>query len=148
MNMAHRPRRLLIVEDDPADARLTMEGLRDPAVRDAVSVLRDGDQVLGFLRREPPFEAAPRPDLVLLDLNLPRRSGLDVLADIKTDEQLRSIPVVVLSTSNSKQDVNACYARQANCFVTKPGDLDQYLAVIHAIEDFWLDVAQLPEVSP
>jgi chemotaxis family two-component system response regulator Rcp1 len=141
-----RPKMVLLAEDDPADVRLTMEGLRNPAVRDAARVVRDGDQVLAFLRREPPYETAPRPDLVILDLNLPRRRGLDVLADIKTDHHLRSIPVVVLSTSNSETDVGACYARQANCFVTKPGDLDQYLAVIHAIEEFWLDVARLPEV--
>jgi two-component system, chemotaxis family, response regulator Rcp1 len=141
-----RPKMVLLAEDDPADVRLTMEGFRDPAVRDAARVVSDGDQVLAFLRREPPYETAPRPDLVILDLNLPRQRGLDVLADIKTDKHLRSIPIVVLSTSNSDTDVSACYARQANCFVTKPGDLDQYLAVIHAIEEFWLQVAKLPEV--
>jgi chemotaxis family two-component system response regulator Rcp1 len=142
---ANRPKTLLLVEDDPADARLTIEGLRNAAVREGTRIVRDGEHVLAFLRREPPYETAPRPDLVILDLNLPRRRGLDVLADIKTDKHLRSIPVVVLSTSNSATDVHACYARQANCFVTKPGDLHQYLAVIHAIEEFWLEIVTVPE---
>jgi two-component system, chemotaxis family, response regulator Rcp1 len=146
MSVDHRrPKTLLLVEDDPADVRLTMEGLRSPAVRDAARVVSDGEQALAFLRHEPPYQTAPRPDLVILDLNLPRRRGLDLLADIKTDQRLRSIPVVVLTTSDFEQDISACYARQANCFVTKPGDLHQYLAVIAAIEAFWLDVARLPE---
>ena len=140
-----RPKTLLLVEDDPADVRLTMEGLRSPAVRDAARVVSDGEEALAFLRHEPPYETAPRPDLVILDLNLPRRRGLDLLADIKSDEHLRSIPVVVLTTSDLEQDISACYARQANCFITKPGDLHEYLAVIASIEAFWLDVARLPE---
>jgi CheY-like chemotaxis protein len=136
----------LLVDDDPADTRLTLEGIRNPDIRNAIHVLNDGDDVLPFLRRESPFEHAPRPDLIILDVNLPKRSGLDLLQEIKLDPDLSTIPVVMLSTSNSPCDVAASYARHANCFITKPIDLDAYLDVIAAIESFWLGVVALPEV--
>ncbi|GAC1315426.1 MAG: response regulator [Chloroflexota bacterium] len=139
-----RPIEILLVEDNPGDVRLTIEALRDGKVRNRLSVARDGVEALAYLRRDGDFAHAVRPDLILLDLNLPRVDGRQVLAEIKADPQLRTIPVVVLTTSQAEQDVLNVYELQANCYVTKPVDLDQYLKVVKSIEDFWLTVVSLP----
>lgn len=144
MNEPIRSVRVLLVEDDPGDARLTLESLRDSKIRNSVVVLDDGAAVLPYLRQEVEYAEALRPDLVLLDLNLPGRSGLDVLADIRADEVLRSLPVVVLTTSAEERDIVASYAGHANAFVTKPIDLAQFGAVVTAIEDFWFEVVAYP----
>ena len=139
-----RPVEILLVEDSPGDVMLTREALRDAKVHNALHTVRDGVEAMAFLRREPPYEDAPRPDLVLLDLNMPRMDGREVLDAIKRDPALRRIPVVVLTTSASDEDVLQAYNLAANCYVTKPVDLDQFLRVVHAIDDFWLSLVRLP----
>lgn len=135
---------ILLVEDNPGDVDLMLEVLKDAKVYNHVSVARDGVEAMAFLRREGPHAHAPRPDLILLDLNLPRRDGREVLADIKGDEQLMQIPVVVLTSSDAERDIVASYKLHANCFITKPVDLTQLVAVIRAVESFWLSVVKLP----
>jgi CheY-like chemotaxis protein len=135
---------ILIVEDNPGDVRLTMEALKDSKVRNNLSVVGDGEEGLAFLRREGKYAHAPRPDLILLDLNLPKKDGREVLAEIKADEQLRRIPVVILTTSQAEEDVLKAYNLYANCYVTKPVDLDQFIKVVKSIEDFWLTIVKLP----
>jgi len=137
------PIEILLVEDSDGDVRLTREALKEGRVANHVSVARDGVEALAFLRREPGYEDASRPDLILLDLNLPRKDGREVLAEIKTDPELRRIPVVILTTSKAEQDVFRAYDAHANCFINKPVDLDQFLNVIRSIEDFWLTVVTL-----
>jgi CheY-like chemotaxis protein len=144
MNGAERPIDILLVEDNPGDARLTIEALKDAKVRNHLHHVSDGAAALAFLRRSPPHANAPRPDLILLDLNLPRKDGREVLAEIKADEALRRIPVVVLTTSQAEEDILRAYNLNANCYVTKPVDLEQFLRVIKAIEEFWLEVVKLP----
>ena len=140
-----RPIEILLVEDSPGDVRLTQEALRDAKVRNNLHVVRDGVEAMAFLRREGArFAECPRPDLVLLDLNLPRMSGHEVLADIKADPALRRIPVVILTTSQAEQDVLRTYDLHANCYITKPVDLDQFITVVQSIEDFWLTIVRLP----
>jgi chemotaxis family two-component system response regulator Rcp1 len=139
-----RPVEILLVEDNPGDVRLTIEALRDAKVRNNLHVARDGVEAMAFLRREGPYANAPRPDLILLDLNLPRKDGREVLAEIKADARLRAIPVVVLTTSAAERDVVQSYNLHANCYITKPVDLDQFIAVIRSIEEFWLMVVTLP----
>ena len=139
-----QPVEILLVEDSPGDVRLTQEALRENKVRNNLSVVTDGMEAMAFLRREAKYAAAPRPDLVLLDLNLPKKDGWDVLAEIKADEKLRHIPVVVLTTSEADEDVLKAYDCRANCYVTKPVDLQQFLKVVKAVEDFWLTVVKLP----
>src|SRR5258708_7555792 len=124
------PIEILLVEDNPGDVRLTIEALRDGKVHNNLSVARDGVEALAYLRRESPFAKAVRPDLILLDLNLPRKDGREVLAEIKADANLKTIPVVVLTTSRAELDVLRTYELQANCFVTKPVDLDQFITVV------------------
>ena len=138
-------REVLLVEDNPADVRLTTDLLGQGGAPKRVSVARDGDEALAFLRREGRFAAAPRPDLVVLDLNLPGRDGRDVLAEIKRDAELRSIPVVVLTTSSAPQDVRRAYDLHANCYIVKPVGLAAFAAAIRAIEQLWFSVAQLPQ---
>ena len=135
---------ILLVEDSPGDVRLTREALREAKIKNTLSVVSDGVEAMSFLRREGPFADATRPDLVLLDLNLPRKSGREVLAEIKTDPALRTIPVVILTTSNDEQDIVRSYEHHANCYITKPVDLDQFLTVVNSIEDFWLSIVKLP----
>ena len=142
--VAGRPARVLLVEDNEADVRLTREALREAGDGVRLSTVGDGEQALAFLRREAGFAEAPRPDLVLLDLNLPRKNGTEVLAEMRADERLACIPVIVLTSSAAQQDVEACYARGANAFVVKPHDLDAFMDLIGAIRSFWLDVARLP----
>ena len=135
---------ILMVEDNPGDVRLTREAFKDGRVWNRMHVVEDGVTALDFLYRRPPFEAAPRPDIILLDLNLPRMDGREVLATIKADAWLRLIPVVVLTTSQAEEDVLRAYRLNANCYVTKPVDLEQFIRIVQAIEDFWLTVVRLP----
>jgi two-component system, chemotaxis family, response regulator Rcp1 len=140
-----RPIEILLVEDNPGDVRLTMEGLNEGKVRNNLNVARDGVEAMRFLRREGEYGDAVRPDLILLDLNLPRKDGREVLADIKADPDLKTIPVVVLTTSMAEQDVLHSYQLQANCYITKPVDLEQFITVVRSIEDFWLTIVTLPQ---
>ncbi len=142
--MSGKPIRILLVEDSPADIRLTREVLKDERVRENLSVVQDGVEALAYLKKEGQYENAPRPDLILLDLNLPRKDGRAVLSALKSDANLRKIPVVVLTTSQDQQEVHNAYDLNANCFITKPVDLEEFTRVIKAIEDFWLSVAELP----
>jgi CheY-like chemotaxis protein len=134
----------LLVEDNPGDVRLTVEALRDSKVRNRIHVVDDGEKALAFLRCEGEYADARRPDLILLDLNLPRKDGREVLAEIKKDPTLQAIPVVILTSSAAEQDVVQAYNLHANCYITKPVDLEQFLRVIRSIEDFWLMVVMLP----
>ena len=142
-----RPIEILLVEDNPGDVRLTIEALKEGRVRNRLSVARDGVEALAFLRRQGPHAQAPRPDLILLDLNLPRKDGREVLAEIKDDAVLRRIPVVVLTTSKAEEDVLRTYDLHANCYITKPVDLEQFIMVVRSIDDFWLSVVRLPPVE-
>ena len=135
---------ILLVEDNPADVHLTRAALQTGPVPAHLNVAHDGLEALAFLHRQGGFERAPRPDIILLDLNLPNKSGAEVLKEIKADGELRRIPVVVLTASGAAEDVRESYDRSANCYVTKPVTLDEYAAVIRAIEAFWLLVAELP----
>ena len=144
MNPVERPIEILLVEDNPGDVRLTLEALKEGKVRNRMSVARDGAEAMAFLRREGQYADAPRPDLLLLDLNLPRKDGREVLAEIKADPYLAQIPVVVLTTSRAEQDILKSYELHANCYVTKPVDLDQFIKVVQTIEEFWLSIVTLP----
>jgi chemotaxis family two-component system response regulator Rcp1 len=135
---------ILLAEDSPGDVRLTKEALKESKMLNALHVVPDGVEALAFLRREGEYADAPRPDLILLDLNMPRRDGREVLAEIKGDEDLARIPVVILTTSEAEQDILRSYDLGANCYVTKPVDLDQFLKVIASIQDFWLSRVKLP----
>jgi two-component system, chemotaxis family, response regulator Rcp1 len=141
---ATRPARVLLVEDNEADVRLTREALREPGLPVRLSAVGDGEQALAFLRRQDGYADAQRPDLVLLDLNLPRKNGLEVLDEMRADEALAHIPAIVLTSSAAHTDVEAAYARGANAFVVKPIELDAFMDLIGAIRSFWLEVAQLP----
>ncbi len=132
-----------MIEDNPGDARLAREALKEGRLQTHLNVAADGEAGLDFLRRRGAHAAAPRPDLILLDLNLPGKSGREVLAEIKADPSLRRIPVVILSSSQAEKDVRDSYDLHANCYVAKPGDLDQFLGAVRAIEDFWLTVVKL-----
>lgn len=135
---------ILLVEDNAADVRLTREALKDAKVVNRLSVVTDGEDAMAFLRRKGRHAQAPRPDLILLDLNLPRKDGREVLAEVKSDESLKRIPVVVLTTSRSEEDVLRSYDLHANCYITKPVGLDQFLTVVESIQDFWLSIVVLP----
>ena len=140
------PIEILLVEDNPGDVRLTQEALKEGKVCNRLSVVDDGAKAIEFLyNRRGPYAQAPRPDLILLDLNLPRKDGREVLAEIKRDPSLRSIPVVVLTTSQADEDVVKAYDLHVNCYITKPIDLSQFLNVVKAIEDFWLTIVKLPK---
>ena len=132
------------MEDNPGDVRLTQETLKEFKVLNNLSVVGDGVEAMAFLRREGKYATASRPDLILLDLNLPKKDGREVLAEIKVDEQLKRIPVVVLTTSGAEQDILKTYELHANCYITKPVDLDQFSAVIKSIEQFWFTIVKLP----
>jgi len=139
-----RPIEILLVEDNPGDVRLTIEALKEGKVHNRLSVAKDGVEALAFLRREETYANAARPDLILLDLNLPRKDGREVLAEIKEDPVLRRIPVVVLTTSKAEEDILRTYDLHANCYITKPVDLEQFISVVKSIDDFWLSVVRLP----
>jgi CheY-like chemotaxis protein len=140
----HSTIEILLVEDNPADVDLTQETLAYAKIRNRLHVVTDGEDALAFLRRQGRYREAIRPDLILLDLNLPRKDGREVLAELKADPELRSIPVVVLTSSDAEKDVVRSYDLGANCYVTKPVDLDQFASVVRAIEDFWFVVVKLP----
>ncbi|GAC1451088.1 MAG: response regulator [Chamaesiphon sp.] len=145
MNIVDRPMKILLVEDNDGDIRLTKEALREGSrLAYNINVVRDGVEALAFLRREGSYSSAVRPDIILLDLNLPRKNGKEVLAEIKQDDQLKRIPVVVLTTSKAEQDIVESYNLYANCYVTKPLNLEQFFEAVKSIEDFWLRVANLP----
>ncbi len=139
-----RPIEILLVEDSPSDTELTIEALKDGKVTNRLSVVEDGVQAMEFLHRQKTYATAPRPDLILLDLNLPRKDGREVLAELKSDPDLKTIPVVVLTTSSAERDVRQAYTLQANCYITKPVDFKQFLQVVRSIEHFWLTVVTLP----
>lgn len=149
MNSSNRGRtvEILLVEDNPGDVRLAREALKGTSDSSHLSVARDGEEGLAFLRREGKYAGAPVPDMVLLDLNLPRKNGRQVLADMKADPRLRKIPVVVLTSSRAQQDIRSSYELHANCFVSKPHDLEQYLSTVRSIHDFWVSVASLPATA-
>jgi len=135
---------VLLVEDSPGDVRLTREALKDAKVHVNLHVAPDGAEAMAFLRREGQYGSVPRPDLILLDLNLPKKDGREVLAEIKESPSLKSIPVVILTTSASEADILRSYRLHANCYITKPVDLEGFLQVVHSIDNFWLSVVKLP----
>ncbi len=135
---------ILLVEDSPGDVRLTLEALADAKISNNISVASDGVEALEYLRKEGEHSEATRPDLMLLDLNMPRMDGSELLSIIKADEELRTIPVVVLTTSQSEADILKSYDLQANCYITKPVDLDQFMVIVNSIQEFWLSIVKLP----
>jgi len=135
---------ILLVEDNAGDARLAKEAMRDSKIRNNMTLVEDGEQAMAFLRKEGKYASAPRPDLILLDLNLPRKSGREVLGEIKDDDDLRTIPVVILTASDAEEDILRSYKLHANCYITKPLDLEQFIRVVRSIEDFWLTIVKLP----
>lgn len=139
-----RPVEILLVEDNPGDVRLTQEVFKEGKIRNRLSVAWNGEEALAYLRREGRFADSIRPDLILLDLNLPRKGGREVLAEIKADPALKCIPVVILTTSQADQDIAESYNQHANCYIVKPVDLDHFIGVVRSIEGFWLQIVKLP----
>lgn len=139
-----RPIDVLLVEDNPGDVRLTLEAFKAAKVRNTIHVVNDGAEAISYLKREGDYKNAGRPDLILLDLNLPKQNGREVLAQIKADGDLKRIPVVILTTSQAEADIEQSYELHANCFITKPVDLDRFMEIVNSIEDFWLTVVRLP----
>jgi two-component system, chemotaxis family, response regulator Rcp1 len=146
MNLESQPLPIdiLLVEDNPGDVRLTQEVLKDSKVRNNLMIANNGDEALACLRKQGKYQGAPRPDLILLDLNLPIKDGREVLAQIKQDSDFKRIPVVILTTSKADEDILRTYNLHANCYVTKPVDLDQFVRVVKSLEDFWLAIVKLP----
>jgi CheY-like chemotaxis protein len=141
---SHQHVEILVIEDNPADVRLIEEALKEGKFDNHLHVAEDGVEALQYLRREGPYVNAGKPDLILLDLNLPKMDGREVLARIKSDESLKNIPVVVLTTSKAEDDIMKTYNLHANCFITKPVGIDQFIKVVREIEDFWLSIVKLP----
>jgi len=139
-----RPIEILLVEDNPDEAELTMDTLAEGRVRNRVQWVQDGEEALAVLRREGAHATAPRPDLILLDLHLPRMGGLEVLGEVKTHRQWRHIPVVIMTASGAEKDILAAYDRHANCYITKPMDLSEFTDAVRSIEEFWLSLCRLP----
>jgi len=139
-----KPIEILLVEDNPGDVRLTMEALKEGKVVNNLHVVEDGVEAMAFLRQEGRYASKPRPSIVILDLNLPRKDGRETLAEIKADEGLKRIPVVVLTTSRAEEDIIKTYNLHANCFITKPVDLEKFIEIVQSIEDFWFTIVQLP----
>ena len=139
-----RPAQILLVEDNPGDVGLTLEALKEATVPNKLTIVKNGAEALSLLRRQGPHARAVRPDLILLDLNLPKKDGRKVLAEIKADDNLKRIPIVILTTSEDEQDVLESYNLHANCYIVKPLDLDRFITVVKSIEDFWLRVVVLP----
>lgn len=135
---------ILLVEDNPGDIRLIIEAFKEGKLCNNLRVVEDGEEAMAFLRKEAGYSLAPRPDLVLLDLNMPKKSGHEVLAEIKEDPDLKSIPVVVLTTSDAEKDIIKTYNLHANCYITKPVDLEQFIKIVKFIKDFWLSIVKLP----
>lgn len=143
-NATGKPIKIMLVEDNPGDIRLTVEALKESKVKNTLSVVQDGVEALAFLKREGKYASAERPDIIFLDLNLPRKNGREVLAEIKADNILKRIPVVILTTSAAEQDILKTYELHANCYVTKPVDLEKFIEVVKSIEDFWFTIVRLP----
>ena len=139
-----KPIEILMVEDNEGDARLAREAMRESKMKNSLHHVADGEAAMAFLRQEGRFADAPRPDLIMLDLNLPRKSGQEVLAEIKSDPDLKRIPVVILTVSSDEVDILRSYNLHANCYITKPLDLAQFMTVVKSIEDFWLTIVKLP----
>lgn len=142
--MMIRPVEILLVEDNPADIRLTTEALKDARLVNNVALVKDGVEALAFLRREGEYRDAVTPDLILMDLNLPKKNGLEVLAEIKEDDELKRIPVVVLTSSKSDQDIIETYNMHCNCYIIKPVDVNDFVEIVKSIENFWLSIVKLP----
>jgi CheY-like chemotaxis protein len=142
-----QPIEILLVEDNPADVRLTTEALKEEKIYNNLHVVTDGVEAIAFLRREGKYAKAVRPDLILLDLNLPKKDGREVLKEIKGDDNLKAIPVVVLTVSQSEEDILKSYNLHANCYITKPVDLNQFIKVIRSVQEFWLTIVKLPSKS-
>ncbi|HOO56756.1 MAG TPA: response regulator [bacterium] len=140
-----KPIDILLVEDNPGDARLAQEALKESKVQNTIHIVEDGVEAMAFLRKEGKYADSSRPDLILLDLNLPKKDGREVLAEIKNDESLKIIPVVILTVSRAEEDVLKTYNLHANCYISKPIDLDQFMKVVKSIEDFWLTIVKLPK---
>lgn len=138
------PIEILLVEDNPGDVRLTQEALKEGKIKNNLHVVGDGKEALAYLHREEKYKNSIRPDLILLDLNLPKLDGREVLSKIKNDPSLKRIPVVVLTTSDAEQDITESYNRNANCYITKPVDLDHFVTIVKSIEDFWFSIVRLP----
>ncbi len=145
--IAVRPIEILMVEDNPGDVRLTKEALKDAKVSNTLHVVEDGVAAIDFLYHRDGHGGAPRPDLILLDLNLPKKNGREVLEEIKRDAHLRMIPVVILTTSQAEEDVLRAYSLHANCYITKPVDFKQFAKIVRTIEDFWLSIVTLPPTT-
>ena len=135
---------ILLIEDNPADIRLTREAMKDSRITNNMDVVTDGVEALSFLKKEGRYSEATRPDLILLDLNLPKKDGRELLGDIKSDPELKSIPVVVLTTSEAEQDIVKTYNLHANCYIAKPVELEKFITVIRSIENFWFTIVKLP----
>lgn len=146
MNLSENrsPVDILLVEDNPGDVRLTQEALKEGKIFSNLHVTKDGIEAMAFLRREGKYSDAVRPDLILLDLNLPKKDGREVLAEIKGDKKFRKIPVVILTTSKAEEDIHQAYDLHGNCYITKPVDLDQFMQVIQSIQSFWLTLVEFP----
>ncbi len=144
METAAKNVEILLVEDNPGDVRLTQEILNEGKIRNNLSVVENGVEALSFLRKEGKYKNSPIPDLILLDLNLPKKDGREVLIDIKNDDNLKNIPVVVLTTSQAEEDIANVYNLHANCYVSKPVELNEFINVVKSIEDFWLSIVKLP----
>lgn len=147
MNDNVAPIQILLVEDNPGDARLASEALKDGRVSNNLHHVTDGVEAMAFMRREGEYASAPRPDLILLDLNLPRKDGREVLSEIKDDPELKLVPVVVMTTSAAERDLIKSYDLHANAYVVKPMDLNQFIEVVRAIENFWFTVVKLPQMN-
>lgn len=139
-----KPIEILLVEDNPGDYRLAMEVFKEAKVNNTMHIVTDGVKALKFLKKEGKYKESPRPDLILLDLNLPKKDGKEVLAEIKDDDNLKRIPVVILTVSSAEEDIIKSYDLHANAYITKPIDLDQFINVVRSIEDFWLSIVKLP----
>lgn len=144
INNVGRPADFLLVEDNPGDVRLTQEALKSHKVQNNLHVVTDGEEALAYLRKQGKYKDVPRPDIILLDLNLPKKDGREVLAEIKSDQSLKSIPVVIITSSEAEQDIIKSYNLNANCYVTKPVNLDQFIKVVQSVNDFWLTIVKLP----
>ncbi len=136
---------ILLVEDSPGDQRLTKEALKEGKINNNLYIVEDGEEAIAFLKKQPPFTTVPKPDLILLDLNLPKMNGQEVLKIIKADENLKRIPVVILTTSQADEDILNAYNLNANCYITKPVDFDQFIHVVNKIQEFWFTIVKLPE---
>ena len=139
-----KPVEILLVEDNPGDVRLTKEALKDGKMQNNLNIVGDGEEAMAFLKRQGPYAHAPRPDLILLDLNLPKKDGRETLVEIKQEESLKRIPVVILTTSTAEKDILKTYDLHANCYINKPVDFDQFINVVRSIEDFWFTIVKLP----